>query len=100
MSSGKILVVDDEEDIRGLLQEILAEEGYDVEIAANAAEARLARGRGSHDLVLLDIWMPDVDGITLLREWTSTLFARRTGRHDVRTRYRRNRSRGDAPGRV
>lgn len=72
MSTAKILVVDDEEDIRGLLQEILAEEGYDVEIAANAAEARLARGRGSHDLVLLDIWMPDVDGISLLREWTAT----------------------------
>ena len=73
MSSAKILVVDDEADIRGLLQEILVEEGYDVEIAANAAEARLARHRVSHDLVLLDIWMPDIDGISLLREWSAAL---------------------------
>jgi DNA-binding NtrC family response regulator len=73
MSSAKILVVDDEADIRGLVQEILTEEGYDVEAAANAAEARQARSRSTHDLVLLDIWMPDVDGITLLREWSSTL---------------------------
>ena len=73
MSSAKILVVDDEVDIRGLVQEILTEEGYDVEAAANAAEARQARSRSTHDLVLLDIWMPDVDGITLLREWSSTL---------------------------
>jgi two-component system, NtrC family, nitrogen regulation response regulator NtrX len=73
MSSAKILVVDDEADIRGLLQEILVEEGYDVEIAANAAEARQARNRGSHDLVLLDIWMPDIDGISLLREWSAAL---------------------------
>ncbi len=71
MSSARILVVDDEADIRGLVQEILTEEGYDVEVAANAAEARLARSRGGHDLTLLDIWMPDTDGITLLREWNA-----------------------------
>ena len=66
-----ILVVDDEADIRGLLKEILSEEGYEVDVAANAAQARAARARQIPDLVLLDIWMPDVDGITLLREWTS-----------------------------
>lgn len=71
MNSARILVVDDEADIRGLVQEILTEEGYDVEVAANAAEARQARTRGNHDLTLLDIWMPDTDGITLLREWNA-----------------------------
>ena len=69
MSSPRILVVDDEADIRGLLSEILAEEGYDIEVAADAASARRAAARQEPDLVLLDIWMPDMDGITLLREW-------------------------------
>jgi two-component system nitrogen regulation response regulator NtrX len=69
--SARILVVDDEADIRTLLKEILSEEGYEVDIAANAAQARAARMRQSPDLVLLDIWMPDVDGITLLREWSA-----------------------------
>jgi DNA-binding NtrC family response regulator len=63
-------VVDDEADIRGLLKEILSEEGYEVDVAANAAQARASRARQVPDLVLLDIWMPDVDGITLLREWS------------------------------
>ncbi len=70
MSSPRILVVDDEADIRGLLSEILAEEGYEVEAAADAASARRACARQEPDLVLLDIWMPDTDGITLLREWS------------------------------
>jgi DNA-binding NtrC family response regulator len=64
-------VVDDEADIRGLLKEILSEEGYEVDVAANAAQARASRARQVPDLVLLDIWMPDVDGITLLREWST-----------------------------
>jgi len=67
----RILVVDDEADIRGLLKEILSEEGYEVDVAANAAQARASRARQIPDLVLLDIWMPDVDGITLLREWSA-----------------------------
>jgi len=71
MSAAHILVVDDESDIRGLLTEILTEEGYEVEAAANAAEARAALANRAPDLVLLDIWMPDVDGITLLREWSA-----------------------------
>jgi DNA-binding NtrC family response regulator len=70
MSTPHILVVDDEADIRGLLKEILSEEGYEVDVAANAAQARASRARQTPDLVLLDIWMPDVDGITLLREWS------------------------------
>jgi DNA-binding NtrC family response regulator len=70
MSGPHILVVDDEADIRGLLKEILSEEGYEVDVAANAAQARASRARQIPDLVLLDIWMPDVDGITLLREWS------------------------------
>jgi two-component system, NtrC family, nitrogen regulation response regulator NtrX len=70
MSSPRILVVDDEADIRGLLSEILTEEGYEVEAAADAASARRACVRQEPDLVLLDIWMPDMDGITLLREWS------------------------------
>jgi DNA-binding NtrC family response regulator len=69
MSAARILVVDDESEIRGLLKEILADEGYEVDVAADAAEARAARAQHDPDLVLLDIWMPDTDGITLLREW-------------------------------
>lgn len=72
MSGPHILVVDDEADIRGLLKEILSEEGYEVDVAANAAQARASRARQTPDLVLLDIWMPDVDGISLLREWSAT----------------------------
>jgi len=72
MTASRILVVDDEADIRELLQEILSEEGYEVEVAANAAEARVARAGNSPDLVFLDIWMPDTDGISLLREWSGT----------------------------
>ncbi|MBE7420134.1 MAG: response regulator [Ideonella sp.] len=64
-----ILVVDDELGIRGLLSDILSDEGHAVELAENAAEARAVRERMRPDLVLLDIWMPDVDGITLLKEW-------------------------------
>ena len=64
-----ILVVDDELGIRALLSEILTDEGHTIELAENAAQARLARDRMRPDLVLLDIWMPDVDGITLLKEW-------------------------------
>jgi DNA-binding NtrC family response regulator len=71
MNANKILVVDDEADIRRLLQEILREEGFEVEVAGNAQEARELRTRQLPDLVLLDIWMPDIDGITLLREWSS-----------------------------
>ncbi|HWG69661.1 MAG TPA: sigma-54 dependent transcriptional regulator [Steroidobacteraceae bacterium] len=72
MTASRILVVDDEADIRGLLKEILSEEGYDVEVAGDAAQARTARTAQVPDLVLLDIWMPDTDGITLLREWSLT----------------------------
>jgi len=67
-----ILVVDDEHGIRDLLWEILNDEGHQVELAENAAQARAARSRESPDLVLLDIWMPDTDGVTLLKEWSST----------------------------
>ena len=67
-----ILVVDDELGIRDLLSEILNDEGHAVELAANAAEARSLRQQMRPDLVLLDIWMPDTDGVTLLKEWSST----------------------------
>jgi DNA-binding NtrC family response regulator len=67
-----ILVVDDELGIRDLLSEILSDEGHSVEVAENAAQARAARLRDRPDLVLLDIWMPDTDGVTLLKEWSST----------------------------
>jgi two-component system, NtrC family, nitrogen regulation response regulator NtrX len=72
MTASRILVVDDEADIRGLLKEILSEEGYEVEVAADAGQARSSRATQVPDLVLLDIWMPDTDGITLLREWSVT----------------------------
>lgn len=67
-----ILVVDDELGIRALLSEILTDEGHTVELAENAAQARSVRESLRPDLVLLDIWMPDVDGITLLKEWGAT----------------------------
>ncbi len=67
-----ILVVDDELGIRALLSEILSDEGHSIELAENAQQARACRERMRPDLVLLDIWMPDVDGVTLLKEWGST----------------------------
>lgn len=67
--SQKILVVDDEPDIRGLLKDILDDEGYLVEVAEDGLSARQAFDQFNPDLVLLDIWMPDVDGISLLKEW-------------------------------
>ena len=67
-----ILVVDDELGIRDLLSEILNDEGHSVELAENAAQARALRNRMRPDLVLLDIWMPDTDGVTLLKEWSAT----------------------------
>jgi DNA-binding NtrC family response regulator len=67
-----ILVVDDELGIRDLLSEILNDEGHQVELAENAAQARAARQRQRPDLVLLDIWMPDTDGVTLLKEWSTS----------------------------
>lgn len=69
MVSNNILIVDDEIGIRELLSEILYDEGYQVHVAENAAQARVYRYEHEPDLVLLDIWMPEVDGITLLKEW-------------------------------
>ena len=68
----QILVVDDEVGIRELLSEILADEGHQVLVAESAGEARRLRERGRPDLVLLDIWMPDTDGISLLKEWAAS----------------------------
>lgn len=72
MSNNTILVVDDEIGIRELLSEILRDEGYRVALAENAGQARSWRKQARPDLVLLDIWMPDTDGITLLKEWASS----------------------------
>ena len=69
MASATVLVVDDEPDIRNTVKEILEDEGYSVSVAAGADEARQARLRERPDVVLLDIWMPGTDGISLLREW-------------------------------
>jgi DNA-binding NtrC family response regulator len=71
MAAKEILVVDDEVGIRELLSEILYDEGYRVSVAENAAQARECRNRQAPDLVLLDIWMPDTDGVTLLKEWVA-----------------------------
>ncbi|CAK0753741.1 Nitrogen assimilation regulatory protein NtrX [Gammaproteobacteria bacterium] len=76
MTAPYILVVDDEPDIRALVKEILEDEGYEVCIAENGGQARERRRERRPDLVLLDIWMPDVDGITLLKEWSSEEGAR------------------------
>ena len=69
MTNGNILVVDDEPEICTLIQEILEDEGYKVKIAENADQARSMKIEFKPDLILLDIWMPDTDGITLLKEW-------------------------------
>lgn len=69
MASKQILVVDDEVGIRELLSEILFDEGYEVHLAENAAQARAFRNEHEPDLVLLDIWMPETDGVALLKEW-------------------------------
>lgn len=66
-----ILVVDDELGIRDLLSEILNDEGHSVDLAENATQARSARLANNYDLVLLDIWMPDTDGVSLLKEWAT-----------------------------
>src|SRR5207237_942819 len=68
----QILVVDDEVGIRELLSEILEDEGHQVALAESAGDARRIRERARPDLVLLDIWMPDTDGITLLKEWAAS----------------------------
>jgi len=72
MSAPYILVVDDEPDIRSTVQEILEDEGYEVDVAENGSQARAAHQQRRPDLVLLDVWMPDVDGVSLLREWMQT----------------------------
>lgn len=71
MTTRTILVVDDEVGIRELLSEILFDEGYRVHLAENAAQARSMREQNAPDLVLLDIWMPDTDGLALLKEWVA-----------------------------
>lgn len=71
MATKNILVVDDEVGIRELLSEILFDEGYRIHLAENAAQARSFRENHEPDLVLLDIWMPDTDGMTLLKEWVA-----------------------------
>jgi len=72
LNEAHILVVDDEPDIRTLVKEILEDEGYEVSVAEDAAGARAARRQRRPDLILLDIWMPDTDGITLLKEWSDS----------------------------
>ncbi|MBT8074019.1 MAG: sigma-54-dependent Fis family transcriptional regulator, partial [Xanthomonadales bacterium] len=71
MSQAQILVVDDEPDIRQLVQEILEDEDYAVQVAKDGESARLIYTQQKPDLVLLDIWMPDIDGISLLKEWSA-----------------------------
>jgi DNA-binding NtrC family response regulator len=66
-----ILIVDDELGIRELLSEVLEDEGHSITLAENANQARAARAGGQHDLILLDIRMPDTDGVTLLKEWNA-----------------------------
>jgi DNA-binding NtrC family response regulator len=66
-----ILIVDDEIGVRELLSEVLQDEGYSVSLAENAAQARDLHLSKRHDLVLLDIWMPDMDGVSLLKEWAA-----------------------------
>ncbi|MFC1750496.1 sigma-54-dependent transcriptional regulator, partial [Pseudomonadota bacterium] len=71
MTAPHILVVDDEPDIRELVKEILEDEGYQLSVAADGNSARQARRERRPDLILLDIWMPDIDGLSLFKEWQS-----------------------------
>ncbi|VAW48021.1 Two-component system response regulator protein [hydrothermal vent metagenome] len=68
MKPGKLLIVDDEKDIRNLMKEIFEEEGYQVDTAANGVQAQKAWRQRLPDVIFLDVWMPDIDGITLLKE--------------------------------
>lgn len=70
MINGKILVVDDEPEICTVIQDILEDENFEVKIAENGDKARVIRSEFNPDLILLDIWMPDIDGITILKEWS------------------------------
>ena len=72
MTKGKVLVVDDEPDICSLVKEILEDEGFEVFVAANGTEANTLRSSSHPDLIILDIWMPDIDGITLLKQWSES----------------------------
>jgi two-component system, NtrC family, nitrogen regulation response regulator NtrX len=67
----KLLIIDDEKDIRDSLKDILIDEGYETHLAANALEAKKIKLSQTFDLILLDIWMPDIDGLSLLKEWAS-----------------------------
>ena len=67
----KILIIDDEKDIRDSLKDILVDEGYEIFLASNATEAKKIKVSEKIDLILLDIWMPDIDGLSLLREWSA-----------------------------
>ena len=70
-----ILIIDDEVEIRGVIQEILSEEGYSTEVAESAKEANKIIQNRRPDLVFLDIWMPDMDGISLLKKWQNEIIA-------------------------
>ncbi len=98
MSNAHVLVVDDEADIRALIKDILTDEGYGVTDAANANEARAARAERRFDLILLDIWMPDTDGITLLREWSDRRRSELPGCDHVGSWHGRYGRRGHAAG--
>ena len=67
----KLLIIDDEKDIRDSLNDILIDEGYEIHLAENALEAKKIKLSQNFDLILLDIWMPDIDGLSLLKEWAS-----------------------------
>jgi len=67
----KLLIIDDEKDIRDSLKDILIDEGYEIHLAANALDAKKIKLSQTFDLILLDIWMPDIDGLSLLKEWAS-----------------------------
>lgn len=69
MTKAKILIIDDEEDIRESLSDIIKDEGFEVVVAENAEKAREVKSKIRFDLILLDIWMPDCDGISLLKQW-------------------------------
>ncbi len=97
MTSRHILVVDDEPDIRSLVQEILEDEGYTVTTADGGEAARKARRARRPDLILLDIWMEGTDGITLLREWSEKGGSALPGGHDVGARHGGDGCRGNPP---
>ena len=71
---GKILIIDDEKDNTEIIKDILEDVSYSTMLARSATEAKAILAANDFDLILMDVWMPGQDGISLLSEWYSEGF--------------------------